>query len=252
MSYEDRALTCVQCNKEFTFTKGEQEFYEQKGFTAEPKRCKACRTSRKRGNKQQGAGIYRSPAFENSAPSHQRIRNGRNNPRRSRGRGDYRSPASYGSRSGSRDYRSPAFRENEKLNPEQEYRSPGFREYAELKPEEEYRAPGFKEHAELDLKEEYRAPAYRELSKQYQDEKPLFEISCKRCGELAMVPFFPEEKEEVYCQECYALVRAENAAMEKQQAERAEVKVSDFDDTTTDEVQSGEGQFSTQEVDGAE
>lgn len=226
MSYEDRTLTCVQCGKEFTFTKGEQEFYGQKGFTSDPKRCKECRVSRKKGTAQQGGGIYRSPAFENSAPTHQRVRNGRRTHRRGQGQGqgrgrqEYRSPASYGNQAGSREYRSPAFREQSKLNPEQEYRAPGFREYAELKPEEEYRAPGFREHADIDLKEEYRAPAYRDLSKQYQDEKPLFEITCHRCGELAMVPFFPDEREDVFCQECYTLIQAEKAALESREEER--------------------------------
>ena len=48
--YEDKTLTCVDCEQPFVFTAGEQEFYAEKGFENEPKRCKNCRDSRK-GNK---------------------------------------------------------------------------------------------------------------------------------------------------------------------------------------------------------
>ena len=44
---EDRTLKCVDCQSEFTFTAGEQEFYASKGFTNEPKRCPACRQAKK-------------------------------------------------------------------------------------------------------------------------------------------------------------------------------------------------------------
>ena len=46
---EDRQLTCVECNAEFTFTAGEQEKHAQLGFTNEPKRCAPCRAARKQG-----------------------------------------------------------------------------------------------------------------------------------------------------------------------------------------------------------
>jgi len=46
--YEDKKLTCVDCGAEFTFTASEQEFYAEKGFTNEPKRCHECRQARKR------------------------------------------------------------------------------------------------------------------------------------------------------------------------------------------------------------
>ena len=45
--YEDKILVCKGCEKEFTFTAGEQEFYAEKGFQNEPQRCKACRDARK-------------------------------------------------------------------------------------------------------------------------------------------------------------------------------------------------------------
>lgn len=49
--YEDKTLICKDCNKEFVFTAGEQEFYAEKGFVNEPQRCKECRDARKAANK---------------------------------------------------------------------------------------------------------------------------------------------------------------------------------------------------------
>ena len=42
----DKQLTCTECQRSFTFTAGEQEFFRQKGFTNEPKRCRECRSKR--------------------------------------------------------------------------------------------------------------------------------------------------------------------------------------------------------------
>lgn len=47
--YEDKTLVCKDCGAEFVFTAGEQEFFAERGFVNEPKRCKACRDA-KRGN----------------------------------------------------------------------------------------------------------------------------------------------------------------------------------------------------------
>jgi len=44
---EDKTLVCADCGQQFTFTASEQEFYEEKGFTNEPKRCPTCRRARK-------------------------------------------------------------------------------------------------------------------------------------------------------------------------------------------------------------
>ena len=51
--YEDKTLVCKECGEEFVFTAGEQEFYAEKGFVNEPKRCKSCRDAKKNasGNK---------------------------------------------------------------------------------------------------------------------------------------------------------------------------------------------------------
>lgn len=47
MHFSDKKLTCKDCSNEFLFTAGEQDFYQQKGFTNEPGRCPDCRSKRK-------------------------------------------------------------------------------------------------------------------------------------------------------------------------------------------------------------
>jgi len=42
----DQTLTCSQCQKPFSFSTGEQEFYQLKGLKP-PTRCKVCRANRK-------------------------------------------------------------------------------------------------------------------------------------------------------------------------------------------------------------
>ena len=44
---EDKTIVCKDCGKEFVFTVGEQEFYKEKGFDNEPKRCLACKRAKK-------------------------------------------------------------------------------------------------------------------------------------------------------------------------------------------------------------
>ena len=60
--YADKTLTCADCGNEFTFTAGEQEFHESKGFTSEPRRCPTCRSARRGsdGGRGGGGGGYNS------------------------------------------------------------------------------------------------------------------------------------------------------------------------------------------------
>ncbi len=53
MSFQDKTLVCRDCNQDFVWTAGEQEFYEQRGLTNQPGRCPDCRRARKA---QQGGG----------------------------------------------------------------------------------------------------------------------------------------------------------------------------------------------------
>ena len=47
MSFEDKSLQCSDCGATFTFGAEEQEFFQTKGYTNEPKRCPNCRESRR-------------------------------------------------------------------------------------------------------------------------------------------------------------------------------------------------------------
>jgi CxxC-x17-CxxC domain-containing protein len=49
MSGSDLLLTCSDCGQEFTFTAGEQQFFQERGYSS-PRRCKPCRQAK------QGAG----------------------------------------------------------------------------------------------------------------------------------------------------------------------------------------------------
>jgi len=47
MEKSDITIPCKDCGEDFVFTVGEQEFYEEKGFTNQPVRCKTCRDQKK-------------------------------------------------------------------------------------------------------------------------------------------------------------------------------------------------------------
>ena len=47
MSFEEKTLECSDCGATFTFSAEEQEFFQTRGYTNEPKRCPACRQTRK-------------------------------------------------------------------------------------------------------------------------------------------------------------------------------------------------------------
>jgi hypothetical protein len=59
MDMADKTLTCRDCNSEFVFTEGEQEFYKEKGFENEPQRCPDCRRARKQARRNNGYGSSR-------------------------------------------------------------------------------------------------------------------------------------------------------------------------------------------------
>lgn len=49
--FEDKTLVCNSCGEEFVFTAGEQEFYAERGYQNDPKKCKKCRDARKNANR---------------------------------------------------------------------------------------------------------------------------------------------------------------------------------------------------------
>ena len=54
--FEEKELQCSECGANFTFSAGEQEFFQSKGYTNEPKRCPSCREARK-SQRFQGDGL---------------------------------------------------------------------------------------------------------------------------------------------------------------------------------------------------
>lgn len=56
MSYQDRTLTCVDCNSSFTFSADDQQYHAEKGYSNEPKRCPSCRSNRRAGGSGGGGG----------------------------------------------------------------------------------------------------------------------------------------------------------------------------------------------------
>ena len=56
MSFTDKELQCNDCGRTFTFGAEEQEFFAQKGYTNEPKRCPACRQSKRAQRNGSGGG----------------------------------------------------------------------------------------------------------------------------------------------------------------------------------------------------
>ena len=56
MAFEDRDLTCVECNQTFVFTADDQQYHSDKGYTNEPKRCPSCRQARRANRGFDGGG----------------------------------------------------------------------------------------------------------------------------------------------------------------------------------------------------
>ena len=44
--FTDKTITCRDCGMDFVFSAGEQQFFADKNFKNEPKRCKACKAKR--------------------------------------------------------------------------------------------------------------------------------------------------------------------------------------------------------------
>lgn len=47
-SNEPKILVCVECGEEFVFTVNAQDYFAEKGYTEDPKRCKHCYMQHKR------------------------------------------------------------------------------------------------------------------------------------------------------------------------------------------------------------
>ena len=47
MSFQDKSIQCSDCGVTFTHSVEDQEYFQSKGYTNEPKRCSSCRQARK-------------------------------------------------------------------------------------------------------------------------------------------------------------------------------------------------------------
>ena len=70
MSFEDKTINCSDCGVDFTFSASEQEFFANKGFTNEPKRCPDCRSARK-AQRNGNAGYGGGNSYGNSSSQRQ-------------------------------------------------------------------------------------------------------------------------------------------------------------------------------------
>jgi len=50
--HEPRILICTECNQEFVFTGQAQQYFAERGYTDDPKRCKACHTKYKKAQRE--------------------------------------------------------------------------------------------------------------------------------------------------------------------------------------------------------
>jgi CxxC-x17-CxxC domain-containing protein len=47
VSFQDKSIQCVECGATFVHSAEDQEFFQSRGYTNEPKRCPECRQARK-------------------------------------------------------------------------------------------------------------------------------------------------------------------------------------------------------------
>ena len=66
MSGSDLLLMCSDCGQEFVFTAGEQQFFQERGYSS-PRRCKPCRLAKQPG------GISRLDKADSAAGSPQTV-----------------------------------------------------------------------------------------------------------------------------------------------------------------------------------
>jgi len=68
MSFQDKTLQCSDCGQEFTFSVEDQEFFQSRGYTNEPKRCPECRQARKAQRYGNSGNSYGNGRYGNSSP----------------------------------------------------------------------------------------------------------------------------------------------------------------------------------------
>lgn len=59
-TYQDKVLHCRDCETDFTWTAGEQQFYASKGLMNQPSRCPSCRAVARQSR--EGGSVLSAPA----------------------------------------------------------------------------------------------------------------------------------------------------------------------------------------------
>lgn len=50
--FEDKILICCECDEEFVFPSAAQEYFAERGYTDDPRRCKTCHTRYKKAQRE--------------------------------------------------------------------------------------------------------------------------------------------------------------------------------------------------------
>ena len=53
---QSRILICTECKQEFVFTIQAQQYFAERGYTEDPKRCKSCHTEYKKRQRESSRG----------------------------------------------------------------------------------------------------------------------------------------------------------------------------------------------------
>ncbi len=64
--FEPKILICTECKEEFVFTSAAQQYFLERGYTEDPKRCKTCHTAYKRSERNDH---HRKHSMYTSGPS---------------------------------------------------------------------------------------------------------------------------------------------------------------------------------------
>ena len=61
--FNPRVLVCVECEEEFVFTAEAQQYFAERGYNDDPRRCKFCHTQYKRGQRDQTVKVPGSTVY---------------------------------------------------------------------------------------------------------------------------------------------------------------------------------------------
>lgn len=62
--FKPKILICTECGEEFAFTAAAQEYFAERGYVDDPKRCKACHTQHKRNQRDHSSEKAKEPDYQ--------------------------------------------------------------------------------------------------------------------------------------------------------------------------------------------